>query len=60
MTSDELKVAALDALALALANHNHQWTNRERFLYEDAIAISGRTVGTADKTITAVIKTEKR
>jgi hypothetical protein len=28
---------ALDALALALTNHGHEWTDRERELYEDAI-----------------------
>jgi hypothetical protein len=29
---------ALDALGLALANHDHQWTDAERDLYERAIA----------------------
>ncbi len=33
----ELVVKALDALALALTNHNHEWTNNERKLYEKAI-----------------------
>ena len=28
---------ALDALALALASHDHQWTDKERQLYEAAI-----------------------
>ena len=28
--------AALDALALALTEHHHQWTNEERALYEKA------------------------
>ena len=32
-------IKALDKLALALAEHNHQWTDRERKLYEKAIAI---------------------
>jgi hypothetical protein len=29
---------ALDALALALTAHGHQWSDRERLLYESAIA----------------------
>lgn len=29
---------ALDALALALAEHHHVWTDEERTLYEQAIA----------------------
>jgi hypothetical protein len=32
-------VKALNALALALTDHSHQWTNEERHLYEKAIAI---------------------
>jgi len=32
-------IEALDALALALTDHNHQWTNKERKLYEKAILI---------------------
>jgi hypothetical protein len=32
----ELTIRALDALALALANHNHKWTSSERKLYEKA------------------------
>ena len=32
-------VNALDALALALTNHDHQWTDEERSLYEKAISI---------------------
>ena len=35
----KLIVDALDALGLALANHGHVWSDRERQLYEDAIAI---------------------
>lgn len=31
-------VDALDMLALALADHNHQWTDREVSLYETAVA----------------------
>uniref|UniRef100_A0A6M3LM35 Uncharacterized protein n=1 Tax=viral metagenome TaxID=1070528 RepID=A0A6M3LM35_9ZZZZ len=27
---------ALDALGVALADHNHQWTDKERKLYEGA------------------------
>lgn len=30
-------LAALDALALALADHVHVWTDRERQLYENAV-----------------------
>ncbi len=29
---------ALDALALALAEHDHQWTIDERRMYEQAVA----------------------
>lgn len=32
---------ALDALALALSDHQHQWTERERSLYETAVAYLG-------------------
>jgi hypothetical protein len=31
---------ALDALGLALADHGHKWTDHERRLYEDAVAIA--------------------
>ena len=34
-------IAALDALGLALAYHNHQWTDRERLLYETALNYVG-------------------
>jgi hypothetical protein len=30
---------ALDKLGIALAVHNHQWTDEERRLYERAVAI---------------------
>lgn len=33
-------LSALDALALALTDHNHVWTERERQLYERAVAIT--------------------
>jgi hypothetical protein len=37
---------ALDALALALAAHGHEWTERERQLYETAISyLSGGCTG---------------
>lgn len=36
--SKALIALALDALGLALADHNHQWTDAERDLYEQAIA----------------------
>jgi hypothetical protein len=29
---------ALDALALALVDHGHQWTDKQRALYEEATA----------------------
>jgi hypothetical protein len=32
---------ALDVLSLALAGHNHAWTNKERSLYEEAIYLLG-------------------
>ena len=32
---------ALDALAVALADHKHVWTDRERLLYETASAYLG-------------------
>ena len=30
---------ALDALALALSKHSHEWTNRERDLYNRAVRL---------------------
>lgn len=33
-------IEALDALGLALADHGHFWTNRERQLYEAATSAS--------------------
>lgn len=33
----EIILKALDALGLALANHNHVWTSEERDLYEKAV-----------------------
>jgi hypothetical protein len=36
-------VDALDALAVALADHGHKWTDRERGLYETAISYCGCT-----------------
>ncbi|MCP3947348.1 hypothetical protein [Herbaspirillum sp.] len=36
-------VQALDALALALLDHGHEWTDRERLLYETAISYCGYT-----------------
>ena len=35
----EIIIRALDILALALADHHHQWTDEERRLYEEAIAM---------------------
>ncbi len=38
---------ALDTLGLALAEHGHAWTDRERQLYERAVTISsGDCMGT--------------
>lgn len=34
-------VEALDALGLALVDHRHQWTDRERMLYETAMVYLG-------------------
>ena len=34
---------ALDALALALTDHGHEWTERERSLYETATSYVGCT-----------------
>lgn len=34
-------VQALDALALALTDHNHNWSDREVSLYETAISYCG-------------------
>ena len=39
MDKNQVIIRALDALALALTNHKHQWTEWERKLYEKAIAI---------------------
>lgn len=33
-------VEALDALGLALVEHGHEWTERERQLYDLAVAIA--------------------
>lgn len=35
----QVVIKALDALALALTDHNHKWTNGERRLYERATKI---------------------
>jgi hypothetical protein len=35
----QLIIRALDKLSLALAVHNHQWTDEERRLYERAMAL---------------------
>ena len=36
-------VQALDALAVALVDHDHQWTDKEVGLYENALFIATRT-----------------
>jgi hypothetical protein len=33
----DLIVGALDSLGLALAKHEHQWTDGERAIYEEAL-----------------------
>lgn len=35
-----IAIEALDALGLALAEHDHHWTDHERRLYEAAISAS--------------------
>ena len=35
----QIIIEALNVLALALTDHSHQWTAKERELYEKAIAI---------------------
>jgi hypothetical protein len=35
----QIIIRALDKLALALTDHEHQWTDEERRLYERAMAI---------------------
>lgn len=32
-------MSALDTLSLALTDHDHQWTNKERKVYEDAVSL---------------------
>jgi hypothetical protein len=39
LNNNEVITKALDALGLALADHNHQWTNKERELYEKSISL---------------------
>jgi hypothetical protein len=36
---DSLVLGALDSLGVALTNHNHQWTDGERAIYEEAAGI---------------------
>ncbi|MFZ4774923.1 MAG: hypothetical protein ACOYM3_06160 [Terrimicrobiaceae bacterium] len=33
-------VAALDALGIALVGHRHKWSDKERWLYEEAIRLA--------------------
>ena len=40
-TSPNPLLEALDALAFALSNHKHVWTDKERMLYETAVAYLG-------------------
>jgi len=38
----QLIIKALNKLALALTDYNHQWTNEERNLYEKAMVLLRR------------------
>lgn len=40
MKMQNIIIKALDALGLALSNHDHVWTDEERQLYESAVAIA--------------------
>ena len=42
-TNNNPIVQALDALALALVEHHHQWSDHEVSLYETAISYCGYT-----------------
>jgi hypothetical protein len=46
MTTEEraLVVGALDSLGVALADHDHQWTEGERAIYEESLQILWNTV----------------
>ena len=37
MDTEKIQLA-LDTMACALADHNHQWSKEDRFIYESAIA----------------------
>lgn len=41
LTRDEanLIIGALDSLGVALADHRHQWSDGERAIYEEAVAL---------------------
>jgi hypothetical protein len=38
----QLVVGALDSLGVALADHDHQWTEGERAIYEKAVEIASK------------------
>ncbi len=39
----KLVLGALDSLAVALADHEHEWTVGERAIYEEAIVLLGQS-----------------
>jgi hypothetical protein len=39
MDKKQIIIDALNKLAIALADHKHQWTNEERRLYERALKL---------------------
>lgn len=45
----QLVLGALDSLGLALTEHGHTWTEGEREIYEQAVAILGRPVADDDE-----------
>ena len=49
MSDVRTAIEALDALALALANHHHVWTAQERSLYERSVRSCERLLRLASK-----------
>ena len=37
--NDSMILGALNSLAVALADHDHQWTDGERAIYEEAVKL---------------------
>ena len=44
-------IKALDALGSALVKHGHKWSNKERFLYEQAVYSLGSGCATEAKVL---------